>query len=52
MVTTGTIVPIQQFYEHGGLYEMPLADLRPSPIFHLSLFVSGIDVGGRSMATF
>jgi ParB family chromosome partitioning protein len=31
MVTTDTIVPIQQLYEHSRLYEVPLADLQPDP---------------------
>ena len=31
MVTIGTVAPPQQLYEHGRLYEMPLADLRPDP---------------------
>jgi ParB family transcriptional regulator, chromosome partitioning protein len=31
MVTTGTVVPSQQTYEHGRLYEVPLADLQPDP---------------------
>jgi ParB family transcriptional regulator, chromosome partitioning protein len=31
MVTTGTIVPSQQLYEHGRLYEMSLAELQPDP---------------------
>ena len=31
MVTLGTVVPTQQLYEHGRLYEMPLADLQPDP---------------------